>query len=67
LDIYGFFEAIEILSQKVYKDEEDSTYKDNIEKFIDAGIDFFTKFLEQQTEEKEINKNINIKTGKFIK
>ena len=41
-----FFEAIEILSQKVYKDLEDSTYKDNIEMFIDAGIEFFTDFVQ---------------------
>jgi len=37
----------------VYKDVEDSTYKDNIESFLDAGIEFFTEFVQLQQEEKE--------------
>lgn len=28
LDIFAFFQAVEILAQKVYKDYEDATYTD---------------------------------------
>jgi hypothetical protein len=53
IDIYAFFEAVEVLAQKVYKDQEDNSFKDNIEAFLDAGVEYFTEFLQQQQEEKE--------------
>jgi len=41
---------VEVLSQKVYKDY-DSTYSENIESFLTAGLEFFEEFVEQQQEE----------------
>ena len=43
IDIYGFFEAIEVLSQKVYKDE-DRSYGENIAEFIEKSLIFFEEF-----------------------
>jgi len=44
IDIYAFFEAVEILAQKVYKDQE-SEYGENINQFLDAAIEFFSDFV----------------------
>ena len=51
--MFGFFDSIEILSKKIYKDFEDLDYCGKIEAFIDCGIEFFTEFVQQQIEEKE--------------
>ena len=48
LDIFAFFQAIEILSQKVYKDYEDATYQDQIKWFIEESTEFFEEFVESQ-------------------
>ena len=49
MDIYGFFDAIEILSQKIYKDETqpDKPLHDSIDSFITASTEFFEDFLEK--------------------
>ena len=44
LDIYALFEAIEVLSQKVYKDE-DRSYGENIAEFIEKSLAFFEDFV----------------------
>ena len=45
LDIYAFFDACEILAQKIYKEQvnEDgqSLYGENVETFLDTSIEFF--------------------------
>lgn len=46
IGIFAFLECVEVLAQKVYKDEE-STFKENVEAFLDIGIEFFEEFLEQ--------------------
>ena len=45
LDIFGFFDSIEILSQKIYKEYEDLDYCGKIEEYIDCAIEFFTEFV----------------------
>ena len=46
--MFGFFDSIEALSKKIYKDSEDLDYAGKIETFIDTGIEFFTEFVQQQ-------------------
>lgn len=48
IDLYGFFEAIEILASKIYKEETDNTQGDNIGQFLDAAMVFFEDFLQKQ-------------------
>ena len=57
LDLYSFFEAIEMLSQKIYKNQEDSVFGDNICQFLDAAVPFFEDFLHQQEQDLEMNKS----------
>ena len=46
LDLYAFFDAIEILTTKIYKNQsEDTTYGDNIYSFLEATTTFFEEFL----------------------
>lgn len=45
IDLYAFFEAIEVLSQKLYKDQEDLSYGDKVGLFLEAGLNFFTDFV----------------------
>ena len=54
LDIYSFFETVETLAQKIYKDYEDSTYGERIEWFLDASLEYFEEAIAQQ--EVEIGK-----------
>jgi hypothetical protein len=51
LDLYSFLDAIEMLSQKIYKNQEDSTFGENISQFLDAALPFFEEFLHQQEQE----------------
>jgi hypothetical protein len=51
LDIYGFFDAIEILSAKIYKDQEEMSYLDKVSAFIGETTEFFEELIEQQNEE----------------
>lgn len=46
LDLYSFFEAIEILTSKIYKKDEDTTFGDNLTQFLDAAVPFFEDFLQ---------------------
>lgn len=46
LDIYAFFESVEIMAQKIYKDQEENTYGDNITEFIDVALAFFEDFIQ---------------------
>jgi len=53
IDIYDFFTAIEKLSAKLFKDEEEMSPADKIEQFVETATPFFEEFLLQQQEEKE--------------
>ena len=62
LDIYAFFEAIEKLSEKVYKDQEEMTFGDKIKEFIERGVEFFEELVEQQNEERQEQVTTSAKT-----
>ena len=46
LDLHAFFDAIEQLSQKIYKDEED--FESSLDLFLDAAITFFEEQASKQ-------------------
>lgn len=45
-----------MLSQKIYKGQEDSTFGDHIGQFLEAAVPFFEEFLQQQEQELEMNR-----------
>ena len=57
MDIYGFFDAIELLSSKIYKDKDENSENramaENIESFITASTEFFEDFVQKQAAEQE--------------
>ena len=57
IDLYGFFEAIETLTQKIYKPSEETTFGDNITTFLDVTTTYFEELIAQQEQEMELNKS----------
>lgn len=55
IDIYAFFEAMEKICVKLYKDtgEGEMTHAEKIKAFLDSSIPFFEEFVQQQAEERE--------------
>ena len=53
IDIYSFFETVEILAQKIYKEYEESTYGEKIEWFLDAAVEYFEEATALQEAENE--------------
>lgn len=45
IDLYSFFEAIEILTQKIYKTNEETSFGDNITTFLDATLTYFEDLI----------------------
>ena len=46
LDLHAFFDAIEQLSQKIYKEEED--FESSLDLFLEAAITFFEEQASKQ-------------------
>ena len=52
LDIYGFFEAIERIVEKLYKDqmhdeEGNSLFGENLTEFLDISLEWFENFVSE--------------------
>ena len=56
LGIEAFFESVEVLVRKIYKDNVDEegnfSLEENLESFLDTTIEFFEEFVANQDEKK---------------